>query len=152
MDEFFEKVLKFVLIREGGYVNHPADKGGETNKGITFAVYQNYLKKKNLPPKSIKEITQNEVSEIYFENYYKASGADKIQNRKLAALVFDTAVNMGVSRAKSFLEKSGGDVNLFIRLRKEKYREFARCNPSQKVFLKGWLNRISALEEFINTV
>jgi len=152
MDEYFEKILKFVLSREGGYSNHPADKGGETNKGITSAVYNNYLKRKNLPSKSVKNITENEVREIYHTNYYKASGADKIKNPKLAAVVFDTSVNMGVSRAKSFLEKSGGDVSLFLKLRKEKYIEFAKCSPSQKVFLQGWFNRLAALEKFINSM
>jgi lysozyme family protein len=31
----FEDAFKIVLGFEGGYVNDPADKGGETNYGIT---------------------------------------------------------------------------------------------------------------------
>ena len=37
--EHFEKTLKFILQREGGYVNDPNDLGGETNKGITYRTY-----------------------------------------------------------------------------------------------------------------
>ena len=35
-DQNFDKMLKFVLQREGGYVHDPHDLGGETNKGITY--------------------------------------------------------------------------------------------------------------------
>ena len=45
-DENFEKMLKFVLQEEGGYVNDPHDRGGETNKGITHATYDSYRKSK----------------------------------------------------------------------------------------------------------
>lgn len=38
----FDQCLKFVLEREGGYVNHPADRGGPTNKGIVQKVYDQY--------------------------------------------------------------------------------------------------------------
>ena len=31
----FARALKIVLSHEGGYVNHPNDKGGATNQGIT---------------------------------------------------------------------------------------------------------------------
>ena len=37
-----EKVLK----HEGGYVDHPADKGGATNFGITQKVYEEFVKRK----------------------------------------------------------------------------------------------------------
>lgn len=43
MDKNFEKGLKFVLAREGGYSNHPSDSGGETNKGITHKTYDALL-------------------------------------------------------------------------------------------------------------
>ncbi len=93
-DSNFEKMLKFVLQREGGYVNDPNDLGGETNKGITHTTYNSYRRSKGLPIQSVKYITDSEVRDIYYNNYYKASGADKISNPTLAAYVFDTAVNM----------------------------------------------------------
>lgn len=143
-------MLKFVLLREGGYSNNPNDKGGETNKGITYQTYNSYRKSRGLSPRSVKYITDEEVRDIYYNNYYKASGADKIQNPKLAAYVFDTAVNMGVSRAKEFLAKSGNDLNTYEQLRRNKYNQFVEYDSSQRCFLQGWNNRINSLREFVD--
>lgn len=150
MSENFDKMLKFVLLREGGYSNNPNDKGGETNKGITYQTYNSYRKSRGLFPRSVKYITDEEVRDIYYNNYYKASGADKIQNPKLAAYVFDTAVNMGVSRAKEFLAKSGNDLNTYEQLRRNKYNQFVEYDSSQRCFLQGWNNRINSLREFVD--
>lgn len=38
-EQNFDKMLKFILQHEGGYVNDPHDLGGETNKGITHNTY-----------------------------------------------------------------------------------------------------------------
>lgn len=150
MSENFDKMLKFVFLREGGYSNNPNDKGGETNKGITYQTYNSYRKSRGLSPRSVKYITDEEVRDIYYNNYYKASGADKIQNPKLAAYVFDTAVNMGVSRAKEFLAKSGNDLNTYEQLRRNKYNQFVEYDSSQRCFLQGWNNRINSLREFVD--
>ena len=150
MSENFDKMLKFVLLREGGYSNNQNDKGGETNKGITYQTYNSYRKSRGLSPRSVKYITDEEVRDIYYNNYYKASGADKIQNPKLAAYVFDTAVNMGVSRAKEFLAKSGNDLNTYEQLRRNKYNQFVEYDSSQRCFLQGWNNRINSLREFVD--
>lgn len=151
MTDRFDKMLKFVLDREGGYSNNPNDKGGETNKGITFQTYNNYRKSKGLPIQSVKYITDKEVKEIYYNNYYKASGADKIRDARLSAYVFDTAVNMGVSRAKTFLKESNGDIKKYDELRRNKYREFVAYNPSQQQFLQGWNNRLNSLSSFVQS-
>ena len=66
--------------------------------------------------------------------------------------MFDTAVNMGVSRAKTFLQESNGNTDKFIQLRRAKYEEFVKAKPSQKKFLKGWLNILNSLESFIKTI
>ena len=147
-DENFEKMLKFVLQREGGYVNDPNDLGGETNKGITHNTYNSYRRSKGLPTRSVKYITDDEVRDIYYNNYFKASGADKIENLQLASYVFDTAVNMGVARAKSFLAQSNGNPTTFEQLRRAKYNEFAKLNPSQQRYLQGWNNRVTAVKNF----
>lgn len=151
MDKNFEKGLKFVLAREGGYSNHPKDSGGETNKGITHKTYDAYRKSQGLPTRSVKDITDKEIKEIYYNNYYKASGADKVKDPKLSTVVFDTAVNMGVSRAKTMLGKSNGNVDKYLVLRQDKYKEFVQAKPSQKVFLKGWQNRVVDLDKYVNS-
>ena len=151
MDKNFEKGLKFVLAREGGCSNHPNDSGGETNKGITHKTYDAYRKSQGLPIRSVKDITDKEVKEIYYNNYYKASGADKVGDPKLSTVVFDTAVNMGVNRAKTILKKSNGNVDKYLALRQDKYKEFVQAKPSQKVFLQGWQNRVKDLDNYINS-
>lgn len=151
MDKNFEKGLKFVLAREGGYSNHPNDSGGETNKGITHKTYDTYRKSQGLPTRSVKDIIDKEVKEIYYNNYYKASGADKVGDPKLSTVVFDTAVNMGVSRAKTMLEKSNGNVDKYLALRQDKYKEFVQAKQSQKVFLQGWQNRVKDLDNYVNS-
>lgn len=147
-DENFEKMLKMILSHEGGYVNNPNDKGGETNKGITHTTYDNYRKRKGLPTRSVKYITNEEVLDIYYNNYYKSCGADKLDNPQLAFYVFDTAVNMGPSRAQEFLTKSNGNLETFERLRREKYKEFAKNDPTQAGFLQGWQNRVTTTKNF----
>ena len=144
----FKKALDFILSAEGGYSNHPNDLGGETNFGITTSTYKAYRKQKNLPYQSVKYISSNEIEEIYYKKYYLASGANQLQDEKLALVHFDTAVNMGIPRANNFLTLSKGNVQEYLNLRKNKYIQFANV-PSQKIFLKGWLNRLCKLEKYI---
>ena len=151
MDELFKKALQFVLKWEGGYVNNPNDKGGATNKGITQNTYNNWLKKHNRPFKDVKNISNSEVEEIYYNNYWLAAGCNKMTS-KLAVLVFDTAVNMGISRAKQFLKAAQWRYpDKFIQAREEKYKEFAQYG-NQNIFLKGWLNRLNDLKNFIKQI
>lgn len=150
MEDLFLKALKFVLKWEGGYVNNPHDKGGATNKGITQYTYNNWLKSKGLQPRNIKFITNDEVKQIYYKNYWIAADCDKM-SPKFAILAFDTAVNMGLSRVKQFLKAANWtDIDLFIKAREEKYKEFAQYG-NQKIFLNGWLNRLKDLKIFIRT-
>ena len=147
-DEYFEKMLQFVLAREGGYVNNPADIGGETNKGITHGTYDSYRRSKGLPSQSVKNISDDEVRDIYYNNYYKSSGADKLDNPQLGLYVFDTAVNMGVGTAKSLLKESGENLETFEKLRRNKYQAYANSKESQKQFLKGWNNRVDHVNDY----
>lgn len=147
-DIYYPQMVKFVLAREGGYVNDPTDKGGETNKGITHATYDSYRRSKGLPKQSVKYMTDEEMHEIYYNNYYKASGADKIENPRLAMYVFDTAVNMGVSVAKDLYKKSNDDLNKFEQLRRNKYEAYVKNDPTQKKYIQGWNNRVTHVKDF----
>lgn len=145
----FDKALKFVLKWEGGYVNNPNDKGGATNKGITQNTYNGWLRSKGQNLKDIRNITDSEVKEIYYNNYWLKAGCDKM-SEKFAILAFDTAVNMGVSRVSEFLKAAEYKYpDKFIIARIAKYLEFSKYG-NQKIFLQGWLNRTIDLYNFIN--
>lgn len=151
MNENFKTALKFVLKWEGGYSNNPNDLGGATNKGITQNTYNAWLKSKNKPTKDVRSITDAEVEEIYYKNYWLAAGCDKM-SKKFAILAFDTAVNMGVGRVQEFMRAAQwSSTDKFILAREQKYREIAKYG-NQKIFLQGWLNRLFDLKKFIEKV
>lgn len=148
MKETFKQGLKFVLKWEGGYVNNPNDKGGATNKGITQNTYNSWLKSQGKTSKDVRNITDSEVEQIYYKNYWLAAGCDKM-SKDFALLAFDTAVNMGVSRVQEFLKAAQWKYpDKFILARAEKYNEFANV-ASQRGFLHGWLNRLFDLKKEI---
>lgn len=103
MNGNFEKALALVLEHEGGYVNHPKDPGGATNKGVTQAVYDAYRKMRGRGPMSVKFITGEELRAIYKFQYW-----DKVHGDFLPVgldyAVFDFAVNSGVTRASKYLQ------------------------------------------------
>lgn len=140
MEDFFKIALKFVLAQEGGYSNDPDDNGGATNFGITQGTYNNYRQKSGLKAENVKKITLKEAEDIYYQNYWLACGCQNM-SKVFALLCFDTAVNMGVSTAKTFLKKALWKYpEIFLLSRIEKYAKIAK-NPSQRKFLLGWLNR-----------
>lgn len=100
MKDSFQLALKEVLKDEGGYVNHPKDPGGATNKGITQATYDAFRS----PNRSVKLITDDEVALIYKSRYWDAVKGDQLP-RGLDYAVFDFAVNSGPSKAATYLQQ-----------------------------------------------
>ena len=145
----FRKMLNFVLEKEGGYVSNDCGQAG--NMGVLQSTYDEYRKNNGLPVQNVKELTLQEAEDIYYNMYYKASGADKIKDSKLAFQVFDTAVNMGVSAAKKLLEQSGGDFARYEELRLERYETIAQKNADKAQYLTGWKNRVDSLELYAET-
>ena len=155
-DEKFAKDIKFIFSADGGLNSKTknVDRGGLTNLGITQQIYNRYQRDKAIDAnidkpssyKSVANITKEEAKEIYYNYYYKESGADKIKDDKLRLAYLDTAVNCGQKTATEFLETSKNDVNKFYNLRKEYYQKIVKNDSSQRRFLKGWLNRIERLK------
>jgi len=144
----FDRALGVTLRFEGGYVNHPADPGGATNKGITQGVYTAYRGSINQPAQSVKLITDAEVRTIYERDYWRPSGAAGLAE-PLDTLHFDAAVNHGLKRAGLFLADSGGDPKKYLDARETFYHNLVARKPAMSVFLKGWLNRVNALREIV---
>jgi lysozyme family protein len=97
MNQNFEKAFIELIGIEGGYVNDPTDRGGETKYGIS---------KRSYPNLDIKNLTLEKAKEIYLEDYWKGSGSHHMLKYELALELFDTGVNMGQSMSRIFLQEA----------------------------------------------
>jgi lysozyme family protein len=162
----FEASLPFIMRWEGGYVDHPDDPGGRTNKGVTQKTYDEWRERQGLPTRHVKMIEDDEVETIYETGYWVPPRCDLLQ-RQLDLVQFDTAVNMGVGRAVRLLQAALGcnvdgdfgpqtasaasnceladTIIAYCDEREAFYRRLAERRPRLGVFLKGWLNRLNAL-------
>ena len=59
-----EKVIAWVGLSEGGFVDDPRDPGGRTNRGITQSTYNAWLKSQGRPAKDVRHITKAEAETI----------------------------------------------------------------------------------------
>jgi lysozyme family protein len=103
----YPDALKHVLVHEGGYVNHPDDPGGETNRGVTKAVYDGYRRRVGKPVQSVRYISDQEVEEIYRVQYWNRVRADELP-RGVDYVVFDGAVNSGPTQSIKWLQRALG--------------------------------------------
>lgn len=103
----FEKSIPFILRWEGGFVDHPNDPGGRTNKGVTQKVYDQWRARQGQAPQDVKLIDDSEVHAIYESGYWLPPRCDLLQS-PLDLVQFDTAVNMGVGRAVRLLQRCVG--------------------------------------------
>lgn len=129
----FDAVMEQVFGDEGGYVNDPVDRGGETNFGIS---------KRANPDVDVRNLTREKAAEIYRTRYWDKINADSLPE-DIRATAMDAAVNQGVGWTKKALAQSGGDVAEFNAMRKDRYDEIVRNDPSQRKFYDGWMNRLA---------
>ena len=97
-----------VIAREGGYSNHPADRGGPTNWGITQAVARD-----NGFVGDMRALPRATAVAIYRRIYWDQPGYAFVAEMapSVAAELFDTAVNMGVGTATGFLQRALNALN-----------------------------------------
>lgn len=161
MTPAFEAALARTLEHEGGYAHHPLDRGGPTNRGITQRTYDTWRDTTGKAKRPVEFIDDEEVREIYHADYWKPCACDNLPPR-LAAAVFDFAVNSGVWNAKTALQRalrvrtdgvigpvtiataSGTPdaVLLLLEERAEHIAEIVQQRPGQAVFLNGWMRRL----------
>jgi lysozyme family protein len=156
MNELIKRCIAIVLLNEGGYVNHPDDPGGETNLGITkrTALKHGYTG-------SMKELTKEIATEIYYNSYWQPLSLHLINDDQLKLQVFDMAVNAGPGRAVKLLQqiakvkcdgalgpitaKAVNDnvtVNDYKARRRQFYNDLVANNAKFKAFINGWLKRV----------
>lgn len=98
----FEALLPLILKHEGGFVNHPSDPGGATNKGVTIGTYRAYVDP-NGTVEDLKALTDAQAGKVYRAQYWDAVEADSLP-RGVDYAVFDFAVNSGPGRAVKYLQ------------------------------------------------
>ena len=167
MKENYDHCLGLILHHEGGYVNHPKDPGGETNKGITKRVYENWCIEQDLFQKEMKDLKISDVAPIYKKNYWDRVKADSLP-AGVDLCVFDFSVNAGTGRGAKYLQTIVGavsdgaigpntlrQVDEFVALRGEEdlvvaysdaRRRYYRKLRTFDTFGRGWLRRVDETE------
>jgi lysozyme family protein len=171
----FDKCLEELLIHEGKFVNHPEDRGGITNLGVTIRVWEEWVGHP-VSEKEMQNLTPLMVKPLYKRKYWDACNADNLISG-LDYVVFDVAVNSGVGRAIKLLQscvgatpdgsfgsitnalvkKASSNPNKIIELYSAKRLEFLESLRAFTTFGKGWSRRVSevkatALEMITNDI
>lgn len=112
----FEKAFYKTLGHEGGYVNDKDDAGGETYMGVSRVYNPTWtgwdliddLKGKPGFPRILddNDAIQNAVQEFYELRYWDENRLDDVESQAVAEEMFDTGVNMGISRAAKYLQEA----------------------------------------------
>jgi lysozyme family protein len=171
-----QEMIDGILRREGGYVDHPADRGGPTKFGITQKTLSAYIGRSALESE-VKSLSEEVAREIYERNYYIAPRIDRLPEA-IQPFIFDCAVNHGPRRAIKFVQRVCNQAGYtpplsvdgamgpntrkaaewadremdteflpaLLEERRNFYRLIVKQRPSQEVFLAGWMNRVDEFE------
>jgi lysozyme family protein len=160
--------LEIVLGHEGGESDHPDDRGGHTNQGITQSTYNRWRDKHGQARQSVEHITREELVEIYFEQYWKPIRGDELPPA-VAVAVFDCAINSGIGRTITLLQAalhvkqdgifgpmtmnavlSSKPRKLLFDFGNERTRflcNIAQADHTQIAFIEGWVMRPRFIEQ-----
>lgn len=102
--KFIKTMIDAIIEREGGFVDHPLDKGGPTKYGITQSTYGEYMDCE-VTTEEVKNITPQEAHEIYRVNYY-IQPALYLLPKQLQPFIFDACINHGPINAVVMLQSA----------------------------------------------
>lgn len=164
----FEPSLQVVLSHEGSFVDNPADPGGATQNGISLRFFKKKVKS-DATADDLKKLTINDIAAIYREFFWDRQQFLNIFSQKICDRVFDLHINTGqgiaiLQRALNnhyathlvvdnilghatldvLNAKSENEVyNAIVQEATDYYNNVVKHNPSQSIFLKGWLHRLA---------
>ena len=103
-----DALIAALIDREGGYVDHPDDRGGPTRYGITLAVARAHGY-----AGPMATLPRDEAAAIYRRLYWLRPRFNAVAERspRIAAELFDTGVNMGPAVATTFLQRALSALN-----------------------------------------
>ena len=97
-DNRFQNAMARTRRNEGGYTNHPNDRGGATNYGISSRIY---------PNEDIENMTRERADAIYYRDYWLKPKINQLPD-DYAGIVFDNGVVQGQPTAIMNLQKALG--------------------------------------------
>lgn len=169
----FDRAVERVLEHEGGYVDDPLDRGGETNFGITARTLRDARDSRIVGREAtVATLTREQAIEIYRAMYWRRAGCDRLPG-PLAVVVFDFAVNSGPATAVKALQRvlrvdddgvlgeqtaaaarrtGERTVAQLCRARLELMADLIARAPEQKRFRGGWFARVAATAFFAGQV
>lgn len=166
-------IVPFILKAEGGYVNNPADPGGETNKGVTWNTWQTMFGNTH---DQFMAMSQADWTTIFKKNYWDKILGDQITSQRIADIMVDWAYNSGPGTAVKHVQNilintcsaaitTDGGIgpktvaainaadeptvwNAIVADRIAFYNNLVAEKASLGQFLKGWLNRVNNIVAF----
>lgn len=164
----FSIVLPHILKEEGGFVNHPLDPGGMTNKGITKKTYERFLGR-SVTEYEMKNLTDQQAGQVYREFFWNVIKGDDLP-KGIDLCIMDFAVNSGpkvaifhvqehylinekmdgILGAKTLSKLKGiphEDREDFITDYCEARHNYLMDLPTYKTFGRGWARRVNRVRE-----
>ena len=134
--------VAWTMLHEGGFVTNDSGKG-PSNFGVN---------KEANPDIDVSNLTADQAHQILKSRYY-----DKVvtpdMSPKMAQVAGDTAVNMGVSKAQTLINQSGGDPQKLIDLRRAEYQRLAQDDPEKYgQSLPGWMKRMDDMQQSVSSL
>jgi len=158
-----DSIIDAILRREGGYVDHPDDRGGCTKYGVTVETL-GLWRGKAATCADVALLTEDEAREIYRVRYIQQPGFAAVRDDQLRALLIDWGVNSGPrtairelqrilgvtvdgtlgpqTRAALEVRESSEIFRLLLQARLYFVANLVQRFPAQRVFAAGWMRRI----------
>lgn len=172
-----EQIISEIILREGGWVDNPADKGGPTKYGITMPTLAEW---RGVPvtPSDVRTLTEHEARDIYKARYVVGPRFHLLGDHSVRAVVVDCGVHHGPANAIRMLQRALGVTvdgvlgmqtltaanttpghKLALRVLADRVKFFGRLIskdltdddqdgiPDNTEFAAGWLNRVAKMIE-----
>jgi lysozyme family protein len=165
-------MIDAIIAREGGYVDHPDDRGGATKFGITRATLQAW-RGRAVDAHEVQALTREDASAIYRALFFErpriallppalqpflfdcavhhgpraaALLLQRTLNRRGFACAVDGTIGAETARACDAALAAHGEVLLdaLIEARLSVIERIVEADPSQRVFVRGWRRRIES--------
>ncbi len=160
-----EQLVNQVLENEGGFVDHPADRGGPTNHGVTQRTLAHW-RKCEVSSDDVRQLSKEEACEIYCQMYWRDYKLDTIcDNPVVNELLLDSSIQHDPVSTIKMLQRAIGSTPdgligpmtraaaqacsaqdlaaAFVAERVVYYGKVVKRDPSQVVFIDGWLQRMA---------